>query len=391
MVPKSVAKTPPVTRRWCNQMRLQGCVDGRLHGTDGRTLFVECTDDPGSFDRRGTVSSPTAIRNQYKQFLTGNDATRALIQRLVGDFSVATVHRLSRRRFVATTGRQLLTSRDGGRRWEPRRTLPESSPPFGVLPSAIESTDGTIYVGEYPQSPGRSPGVLVSEDDGASWDRVPVRGVRHVHAVQSDPYEGELWVTTGDADDECWIGRLRDGSFEPIGGGSQRWRAVELAFTPSAILWGMDCVYADRNRVFRVDREMLSSASISGEPETVHTVDGSVFYSATMEHDGTRWVAFSTAAEPGDDTTAPDRSGRGSESATVVISSSESDFTDWQELRHYRRRRVVGDYLPSDRVPKASAYVYLAADDERGLFVNPYNTARSNGTIERIPIESLPR
>lgn len=370
-------------------MRLQGCVDGRLHGTVGRTLFVECEDDRGSFQRRGTVPGRTSGRSQFKEVLLDSDHTRGLLERIVGNFSVATVQGISRKTYVATAGRQLSISHDGGKQWQPRRTLPESSPPFGALPSAIEATDGRIYVGEYPLSPEQSPGVLVSDNEGETWKRIPISGVRHIHNVQMDPYSDDIWITTGDADDECWIGRLRDGRFEPIGGGSQRWRAVELAFTPNAILWGMDCSYVDQNRIFRLNREALRSVELSQQPKRVHTVDGSVFYSASIDHEGTRWIAFSTAAEPGTDSTAPERSVRGSESASVVVSSSASDFTDWQELRRYSRRHVVGEWIPGDRVPIASAYVYLAADDERGLFVNPYNTARSNGSIERIPIDHL--
>ena len=386
-----MVKLSTATHSRSKLMRLQGCVDGSLHGTIGRTLFVESTDDRGSFDRCGTLPPPTAFVTRYKQYLTRNDKFRTLVEHVVGNFSVATVHRISRRKYIATTGRQLLVSRDGGKHWHRRGTLPESSPPFGVLSPGIESVDGTVYVGEYPLSPDQPPAVRVSEDDGETWKRIAIPGVRHVHCVKADPYSGDIWVTTGDADDECWIGRLQDGSFEPVGGGSQRWRAVELAFTPSAILWGMDCVYDERNRVFRLDREQLKSNAPNPEPDTVHETDGSVFYSASIERDGTRWIAFSTAAEPGNDSTAPDRPGRGSETVTVIVSSSESDFTDWQVLRRYDRRRVVGDYAPGDVVPKASAYVYLAADDERGLFVNPYNTAQSNGTVERIPIERLPK
>ena len=372
-------------------MRLQGCVDGSLHGTIDRTLFVESTADRGSFDRRGTLPHPATFVTRYKQYLTRNKQFRTLVEHLVGNYAVATVHRISRRNYVATAGRQLLVSRDGGKHWHRQGTLPESSPPFGVLSPGIEAVGGTVYVGEYPLSPDQPPAVRISEDEGESWTRIAIPGVRHVHSVQSDPYSEDIWITTGDADDECWIGQLRDGSFEPIGGGSQRWRAVELAFTPQAILWGMDCVYGVRNRVFRLDRDQLASNAGSPEPEPVHETDGSVFYSASIERDGIRWIAFSTAAEPGVDSTAPDQPGRGSETATVIVSSTESEFTDWQVLRRYDRRRVVGDYVPGDVVPKASAYVYLAADDERGLFVNPYNTAQSNGTVERIPIDRLPK
>lgn len=389
-------------------IRLQGCYEGVLYGTIGRTLYVE-DERTGSFHRRGTVPERYA-NGSYSNRLTGNDYTRAVLQRLFGRVSTVTVHRVSDRVFVGTIGRSLLRSHDGGRSWQFCRSLPPTSPGFGVLPSAIETVDGTIYVGEYPLSPESAPGILVSHDRGISWNRVAVPGVRHIHSVQGDPFGGEIWVTTGDRDDECWIGRLRDGSFERIGGGSQHWRAVELAFTPKEILWGMDCAYADRTHIYRLTRHELSNPP-AVEPEAVHSLDGPVFFATTVEHAGDHWVVFSTAAEPDTDSTGPDkadtlrtkirrisvrqcvggdRTGTSGRLARIVASSSRSGFTDWYELRQYTRKRSIGDLVPGDTIPRANAYVYLVSADDRGIFLNPYNTDIGCGTIRRADLESLP-
>ena len=210
--------------------------------------------------------------------------------------------------------------------------------------------------------------------------------MRHVHSVQADPYTDDVWVTTGDADSECRIGRLRDGALDVVGQGSQRWRAVELAFTPDHVMWGMDCIYAEENRIQRVARDELDD---DPEPETLGVASGSVFYSATWEHDGTQWVAFSTALETGtDSTSAGDRRVNRSGTADVLVGSSDEDFESWHTLASYDKRRTLAD-RSGGRLPTSSAYVYLAADDERGLFVNPYNTDRHDGAVRQYGAETL--
>lgn len=369
-------------------MRLHGCHDGRLYASEGRTVLRET--DSLSFEPIGKLPVPGDGLERIGRYLTTGRPVKPLLERFVGDFATATVRPLTREDLVATVGRWILTSHDGGRQWHIRRRLPASSPPFGVLPSAICYHDATLYVGEYPTSPTAPPNLLRSDDLGRTWTATEIPGVRHVHAVQRDPHDGSLWLTTGDADAECSIGRLVDGVFTPIGGGSQRWRAVELAFTPSAVLWGMDCLYADRNHLFRLDRTAFEDTDHDElSPERVHSVGGSVFYSGVLDRDGETLVAFSTAAESGTDSTAPLETSEGTSEATIVASSSSSDFTDWNEIRQYRRRRSIADHVPGNRIPTANAYVYLVAASDRGLFVNPYNTASENGTIELIPPSSL--
>jgi hypothetical protein len=69
----------------------------------------------------------------------------------------------------------------------------------------------------------------------------------------------------------------------------------------------------------------------------------------------------------------------------VVAASSASGYGEWYEIESYRRRSYVADYLPG--IPGANAYVFLDADPDRGVFVNPYITATGDGVIYRIPPE----
>jgi len=357
-------------------MRLQGTTPERVFAVDGHQLFVG--PDSTSLRPRGYIPTPRDA-SLAGRLIRNDTPVRQFAAWAVGDFQTTVAYPVDRQTVVATAGRYIFVSEDCGRTWSRRGSLPPSSPPFGVLPSAICEQDGTLFLGEYPLSSGATPRIRRSTDRGRTWDSIELPEVRHVHAVQSDPYGGSVWVTTGDADDECRIGRLDGGAFEPVGGGDQRWRAVELAFTPSAVLWGVDCVYED-NHIFRLDRAKIRSRD--PEPRAVHTVDSSVFYSATVRREGSTHVAFSTVGGGGSDSTAPDREPSTSERATVVISRTESEFTEWETLASFRKRRSVTTRLPWHRLPAANAYVFLDTF-ENELLVNPFNTTGHNGRILR--------
>jgi hypothetical protein len=366
-------------------VKLQGVHDSRVYATDGFDLLWSADGD--RFERVGRLPAP----------IDGVDglATRALTDRpwrrltatLVGAVPAVNVWPLSGDSLLATVGRRLLAS-DGGQTWTETRRLPTSSGPMGVLPTAVSHHGGTTYLGEYPLSPERAPRVLRSSDHGRTWETaVSLPEVRHVHAVQRDPFTDDVWVTTGDSDSASRIGRLREGRLEVVGGGSQAWRAVQLAFTESSVLWGMDCAYADRNRIFRLPRAEVGVADPAIEP--VHEVPGSVFYAATLSTAEETWIVFSTAMEVGRDSTGPADQTASAARGVVVATSTASGCTDWRELAAYRRRRCLGDRLPG--LPRANGYVFLAADPDLGFLYNPCNTRADNGRIRRITPETLRR
>lgn len=379
-------------------MRLAGVHGDTVYGISGTTIVSGRIDEgvatdvadsqpvvPTVFDtfsEVGRIPSPDDPR-LIRRLSTGR--FRSLVRPFVGDVTTASVFRVSVSDWIVTVGPRLYSSHDAGETWTHRLDLPPSSGPMGVLPSAFCRTDERVYLGEYPLGT-EVPRVLASSDGGRSWEtacRLP--RARHVHAVQVDPFTGDIWVTTGDADSECAIGRLRNGpgtdgepTFERVGGGDQTWRAVELAFTPTAVLWGMDCGYASRNRLYRLDRDALD-ADGNATPVTVGATDNSVYYAATVESGGEYWVAFATAVETGRDRTAPDRETAGTNTARVVVASSESDYNDWYDVVRFERRTRIADAIPG--VPSANAYVYLASHSGNGLLVNPFNTDTANGRV----------
>jgi hypothetical protein len=72
------------------------------------------------------------------------------------------------------------------------------------------------------------------------------------------------------------------------------------------------------------------------------------------------------------------------------IEDTRDDFTEWRELATFERRTCHADHMDG-RLTRANGYVYLASDPAQGLFLNPYNTAMSHGTIQQVPLDALGR
>lgn len=349
-----------------------------LVATRGLSVYAGPAD--GSIAHRGTLPAPSLIRRPVQSVTTAKPAW-ALVRRLVGRFPRVTVEPITTDRFVATVGDRVCISEDGGRTWSARQALPASSPPFGVLPSAICHHQGHIYIGTYPLDDDETPHLLESTDGGLTWHTHPLPAVRHIHAVQVDPYTGEIWVTTGDRDYECHIGRLDGMTFDPVGGGSQDWRAVELAFTPQAVLWGVDCGYRSTNPILRLDRSDIGHAP----PVTVERTAGSVYYAATVDTGSSTSVVFSTAAEVGIDSTASSETPSHARTASVLVASDDTEFTRWRTRLQLPRREAVADRLQQVGLPRTSAYVFLARHDG-AIIANPHNTASLDGTLIRLSV-----
>lgn len=150
------------------------------------------------------------------------------------------------------------------------------------------TNEGNIFYGEYWANPDRGRvGLWCSEDLGFTWNKryiFNVGSIRHIHAVQHDPYTDLLWVTTGDFDSECQILYSKDEgrSFDLLGGGSQRWRTVSLMFTPEYIIWGTDAGFDEpeyKNKFIAYRRSNDEIIELNG-------TDGPIYYSTRLD-DGT--------------------------------------------------------------------------------------------------------
>ncbi|UIP00013.1 glycoside hydrolase [Halobaculum sp. CBA1158] len=360
-------------------MKLGSGPGNRVYATRG--LTVGSVTARGEFEPRGDLPNPRVPFSGKQRVNFGplnRWRTRRLLSPFTGWYTTTNVWAVADGVLLATVGHHLYRSVDDGRSWSHVRELPFDSGPMGSLPTSVCVADGRVFLAEYTfeTEPAR---VLVSEDDGASWrPYLETRDHRHFHGVFSDPYSDTVWATAGDTDEESAIGRLEDGAFRPVGTGSQRWRAVGLAFLPDAVVWGMDCSYAEEVRLFRLPRDAVGEQA--PRPEQIGTADASVYYAETVSVDGEEWVALATAAESGVDDTSPAGSvNTCSRSARVLVAGSDSNYEAWHELCSFDRRRTVNEHVSG--LPDASAYVFIESTGRGELLVNPFNTATRHGEV----------
>ena len=144
--------------------------------------------------------------------------------------------------------------------------------------------DGSIVLGEYFMNKDKTAVKLFSsKDNGKTWQVVksfPPGRIRHVHAVQQDPYSKKAWICTGDANKETMLAWTQDGgqTLNPIGKGSQIWRVCQIAFTEDALFFGTDTGESEYSGIYRWDRESHNLIKLIYVP-------GCIFY-ATRLADG---------------------------------------------------------------------------------------------------------
>ena len=357
-------------------VKLGGVEDDVVHVTRG--LSTGTWSPNRGFERIGSLPGSDVAARLFDAPVIGG-----LLDRLIGSVTTTNLWPVDEGRLLATVGKELFLSPDRGQSWRLVRRLPESSGPMGVLPTAVCRHRDRLYLAEYPL--GDEPAEVVVSDDGRQWSTFVSRtDVRHFHGLFHDPYTDALWGTTGDTDEESAIGRFVDGEFRPVGGGNQTWRAVDLAFTPESILWGMDCSYASQIRILRLPRADIPSEPAGGSadcpvPEVVGSVDGPVFYAATIRAGGTVWVVFSTASATGRDSTGPGTEGTGFGPVRVVAASRRTGYERWYQLVTAERSATLGTSVPA--IPTANAYAFLATTPGGDLLINPFNTRRNHGAV----------
>jgi hypothetical protein len=91
---------------------------------------------------------------------------------------------------------------------------------------------------------------------------------RHIHLICKDPYTGDLYVGTGDSDEESAVYRSSDGGhhLQRIGGGSQMWRTLSFFFTKDYVFWTTDSDHPQY--ISRLHRDTLTNCPV---PDTIVT------------------------------------------------------------------------------------------------------------------------
>lgn len=130
-----------------------------------------------------------------------------------------------------------------------------------------EDNDGSVYFGEYFQNMEKQAvHVYGSKDHGVSWEIVKTfaeGNINHIHGIYMDPYTKNLWLATGDRENECIIGYTNDGfkTFTEVFRGGQEYRTCVLFFYKDFIVFGTDSQY-QQNELKKFDRKTLEITHI---------------------------------------------------------------------------------------------------------------------------------
>jgi hypothetical protein len=235
----------------------------------------------------------------------------------------------------------------------------------GKRPLFITQTDqGRIYFGEYYNNPERDTvRIFGSFDQGKSFEvvyRFSPHSIRHVHGVFFDPYSNHVWVTTGDLDQESKIMRTGDDfqTLEQVVGGNQKYRAVQLIFTPDYVYFGSDTPL-EENYLYRLNRD-------TNQVESLQEIEGSVFYGCKVG----RALFFSTVVEPS----------RINQDTTVYLWGSE-DGQKWHRIKKYPK-----DPLPLKVFQYGQIRFPVGENVTNRLWFTPYGT-RLDQTLQFLPLE----
>lgn len=158
----------------------------------------------------------------------------------------------------------------------------------GSRPLVVASHGQMVAYGEYVGRGTKDIGIFVSSDMGQTFVQLfQLAGVRHIHGMKYDEFTDQIWVTSGDSDQESalWLMDNWQSAPERVLSLGQQSRAVELVLTPESVLWGTDDPDG-QNTLQVMDR---SSAQI----EEVAEVLGPVYYGAKLGQFG----FFTTAVE----------------------------------------------------------------------------------------------
>jgi len=298
----------------------------------GNTLFVSL-DEGKRWEKRCVLPYATMSLSYLKRF--------SVIRNLFDKPGIDKLMVLGSKTILAFSGKYLWRSVDNGSFFQLVHTT--GYPP---LLQGWTKGDKEIFYGEYPwkTSEHQEVNIWKSIDDGKSWFityTFPAGSIRHIHAVQYDPYTHRIWVATGDEDAECRIMYSEDGAktFKTIGQGTQESRAVSLIFTKDFIYWGTDCPYK-QNYIFRWDRK-------TRKRQEVQKINGPAYYSTKLR-DGS--LVLATTVE----------GGIGESDTSAHLWFKESNSENWEDIGSWKKISGIKSHgLLRLAQPNESLHIYL--------------------------------
>ena len=114
--------------------------------------------------------------------------------------------------------------------------------------------------------------VWKTKNKGATWEKVFTKGARggngeikHFHCVQVDPFTKDIWLASGDTDDEAKIWKSTDEgeTWQELFSGSQQTRTLGFVFEKDVIYYGMDSPTKEfPSNIYKIDRNAMQKVSV---------------------------------------------------------------------------------------------------------------------------------
>lgn len=241
--------------------------------------------------------------------------------------------------------------------------MSQSQPLIGSRPLSLEHINQGFVFGEYRSNPERSEiNVWKFGVNKELHSIFKFKGIRHIHGIYKDPYTEQLWITTGDEDNEAAIYCSNDHlkTVEKILFGSQQARTIKLLFTETHIYFGSDAPH-EVNYLYRLHRE-------SKEAEQLQQVSSSVFHGCKVGD----WLFFSTAVEPS----------RVNTTKYAEVWASPNG-TEWKCIYKFKKDILSMRYFQYGQV-----FFPNGPGDDKNLWLSPFATKYDNNTF-KISIEII--
>jgi hypothetical protein len=151
--------------------------------------------------------------------------------------------------------------------------IPRGSRPLNLC---VDTNNGIIYFGEYFSNfEKKAVHIYSSKDNGESWSiayTFKEGNINHIHGLFYDKFTNNIWVVTGDRENECIIGYTVDGfkTFNEVFRGGQDYRTCNLLFYEDYIVYVTDSQYI-QNVIKKFDRKTLKISEL-------HNIHGSGIY-----------------------------------------------------------------------------------------------------------------
>jgi hypothetical protein len=172
--------------------------------------------------------------------------------------------------------------------------------------NAVGSSVNEVYWAEYGVNEYPNKRVFYSDNDGENWSTIlsvpyGLETIRHFHTCKKNPYDGRLYITSGDNDAQCRMWRSAVGDFTTIYEielpDSQIWRTVTMLFNADGtVTWASDSQSYSITGVFRanitdlgpdinIQTEVTELFKTSGTIYTLEYIDNYLFCATYYDSD----------------------------------------------------------------------------------------------------------